>query len=181
MVSDLSNLHCTLMTRAPLVVSSISRLHEMKKPRGGGNHTEPRSRRNPSSHHHHLNSLLPSVPGHAPAGLALSPHHSSSEISSPTPNSSLEAPLQFRPCPLLRYRLNPTGSHANFSFRSFLITRPASTVTRHCRFCASNRCLSRYTAQESAQISFPCSLTPTCITHLFNLEPVIRPPFHPPL
>ena len=36
----------------------LAYLHEMKRPRGGGNHAEPRSRHNPSSHHHHLSTLL---------------------------------------------------------------------------------------------------------------------------
>jgi len=34
----------------------------MKKPRGGGNHAEPRSRHNPSSHHHHLYQAMPLLP-----------------------------------------------------------------------------------------------------------------------
>ena len=139
MVSDLSNLHCPPMTR-PLSSSPRSRLHEMKKTRAeGGNPKEPRSRRNPSSHpsSHRPSSLLR---GHVAALLSLCSPHIRDII--PIPRFILRASPQSRPYNLLQYRCNPTGSHTHFSFRSFLITRPASSVTCHRRLCASNRSLS---------------------------------------
>lgn len=117
-----------------------SRLHEMKKTRAeGGNPTEPRSRRNPSSHpssHRSSPSCEATLPPCCPSAPC------TSEISSPNTRFILGASPQSRPYNLLQYRWNLTGSHTHFSFRSFLITHPASSVTCHRRLCASDRSLS---------------------------------------